>query len=86
MSETFEYDVFLSYSSKDKETVHALAKRLKKDRLHVWLDAWAIKQGDDIYLAIERSTLLLLDLFKAGRCFILRPPHFGLLAGPFRQN
>ncbi len=31
MSETFEYDVFLSNSSKDKEIVHALAERLKKD-------------------------------------------------------
>ena len=48
MSRTFEYDVFLSYSSKDKETVHALAERLREDGLRVWLDAWAIKPGDSI--------------------------------------
>ena len=28
MAETFDYDVFLSYSSKDRDVVHALAKRL----------------------------------------------------------
>jgi len=27
----FDYDVFLSYNSKDKKTVHKLVKRLKKD-------------------------------------------------------
>jgi len=48
MSRTFEYDVFLSYSSKGKETVHALAERLKKDGLKVWLDAWMIQSGDSI--------------------------------------
>ena len=35
---SFEYDVFLSYSSKDKKTVHALAKRLRKDGLRACLD------------------------------------------------
>ena len=45
MTKTFEYDVFLSYSSKDKKTVHALATRLKKEGLRVWLDAWVIRQA-----------------------------------------
>jgi len=40
---TFEYDVFLSYSSKDKETVHALAERLRRDGVRVWLDVWEIE-------------------------------------------
>ena len=34
----FDYDVFLSYSSRDKKAVRALAKRLKDDGLRVWLD------------------------------------------------
>ncbi len=42
MSKTFEYDVFLSYSSKDKETAHALAERLKQNGPRVWLDAWTV--------------------------------------------
>ncbi|HNQ55672.1 MAG TPA: toll/interleukin-1 receptor domain-containing protein [Methanothrix sp.] len=60
----FKYDVFLSYSSKDKEKVHALAKRLKKDGLRVWLDAWAIRPGDSIphiiQQGLEQSRVLLM--------------------------
>jgi WD40 repeat protein len=55
MSSDFEYDVFLSYSSKDKEKVHALAQRLKQDGLRVWLDAWAIRPGDSIPLKIQQG-------------------------------
>ncbi|VVB62484.1 TIR domain protein [uncultured archaeon] len=55
MSRTFEYDVFLSYSSKDKKTVQALAERLRKDGLRAWLDAWAIKPGDSIPLKIQHG-------------------------------
>ena len=36
---SFEYDVFLSYSSKDKKTVHALAKRVWKDGLRACIDS-----------------------------------------------
>ena len=65
----FEYDVFLSYSSKDKKTVHALAKRLKKDGLGVWLDAWVIQPGDPIGLKIqhgvEKSRTLLMCMSPA---------------------
>ncbi|MFB3764992.1 MAG: toll/interleukin-1 receptor domain-containing protein [Methanotrichaceae archaeon] len=46
MSKTFEYDVFLSYSTKDKKIIHALAECLMKDGLRVWLDAWAIQPGE----------------------------------------
>ena len=64
MSRTFKYDVFLSYSSKDKKTIHSLAKRLKEDGMHVWLDVWEIKPGDSIPLKIqsglEQSRTLLM--------------------------
>ena len=64
MGSDFKYDVFLSYSSKDKEVVHALAERLKQDGLRVWLDAWAIRPGDSIPLKIqeglEQSRVLLM--------------------------
>lgn len=53
MSETFEYDVFLSYNQADKPQVRRLAERLKAADLRVWFDEWVIKPGDDIYWAIE---------------------------------
>lgn len=64
MSNTFGYDVFLSYSTKDKAVVHDLAKKLKNDGVRVWLDAWVIEPGDSIPLkiqqGIERSRTLLM--------------------------
>jgi hypothetical protein len=69
MDNEFEYDVFLSYSSKDKKVVHPLSERLKKDGLRVWLDAWAIMPGDSIPLKIqhglERSRILLMCMSPA---------------------
>lgn len=52
---TFVYDVFLSYSSKDKATVHPLAERLRDDGLHVWLDEWEIRPNDRIPVKIEEG-------------------------------
>jgi small GTP-binding protein len=63
-SANFAYDVFLSYSSKDKAVVHELATMLKDDKLRVWLDAWEICAGDNIPAQIEdgldRSHVLVL--------------------------
>lgn len=61
---TFEYDVFLSYSSEDKSIVHALASRLKQDGLRVhemvirsnYLDIPKIHEG------LEKSRTLLMCL------------------------
>jgi WD40 repeat protein len=55
MADSFSYDVFLSHNSHDKPRVRKLAEQLKKAGLRVWFDDWAIKPGDDIYLAIERG-------------------------------
>lgn len=55
MTTTFSYDVFLSYSSKDKPCVLRLAERLRDAGLQVWFDDWVIKPGKNIYLAIERG-------------------------------
>lgn len=54
-SPDFRYDVFLSHNTGDKPRVRRLAERLKKAGLRVWFDGWAIRPGDDIYLAIERG-------------------------------
>jgi small GTP-binding protein len=55
MPENFKYDVFLSYSSKDKTAVRELAKRLGHDGLRVWFDEWEIQPGDVIGLRIEQG-------------------------------
>ena len=64
MSDTFQYDVFLSHSAKDKAVVRDVAERLQKDGLKVWFDAWVLKPGDSIPAKIEegleRSRVLVL--------------------------
>ncbi|MBI5522402.1 MAG: TIR domain-containing protein [Desulfarculus sp.] len=55
MADEFKYDVFISYSSKDKKVVHEVAERLRADGLRVWLDAWEIKAGDSIPAKIEEG-------------------------------
>ena len=53
MSAEFQYDVFLSHSSKDKAVVRPLAERLRQDGLKVWFDEWVLKPGDSIPAKIE---------------------------------
>jgi hypothetical protein len=64
MTETFDYDVFLSHSSKDKPAVRELAERLKGDGLRVWLDEWVVQAGDHwpskIEQGLESSRTLIL--------------------------
>lgn len=64
MPDDFQYDVFLSHSSKDKTIVRDIAERLKNDGIKVWFDEWEIKPGDCIPAKIEegleRSRVLVL--------------------------
>jgi hypothetical protein len=64
MSAEFQYDVFLSHSSKDKTVVRPLAERLRADGLKVWFDEWVLKPGDPIQKKIddglEHSRVLVL--------------------------
>lgn len=67
MAEDFSYDVFLSYSSKDKAVVRDIAERLLADGLRVWLDDWEIKprtakalRAKKIEKGLERSRTLVL--------------------------
>ncbi|MCX5643691.1 MAG: TIR domain-containing protein [Phycisphaerae bacterium] len=55
MSEKFRYDVFLSYSAKDKPIMSELAQRLKADGLHIWFNEWEIQPGDMIGERIEEG-------------------------------
>jgi small GTP-binding protein len=64
MTTDFSFDVFLSYSSKDKAIVRPLAERLRKDGLRVWFDEWELKPGDHLQAKIddglEQSRVLVL--------------------------
>jgi hypothetical protein len=55
MEPQFTYDVFLSYSSKDRTRVRLLAEHLQKAGLRVWFDEWNIKPGDDFLLVINKG-------------------------------
>jgi WD40 repeat protein len=69
MPTSFDYDVFISHSAKDKPIVWELAQKLKNDGLRVWFDEWEIKPGDMIGLKIEqgleKSRTLILVMSKA---------------------
>jgi diguanylate cyclase (GGDEF)-like protein len=52
---SYEFDLFLSHSSKNKQTARMLALELKHAGLKVWFDEWLINLGDDVYLEIERG-------------------------------
>jgi small GTP-binding protein len=64
MSKTFNYDVFISHSSKDKPVVRELAERLKGDGLRVWFDERQIQPDDptpsEINERLEQSRTLVL--------------------------
>lgn len=55
MSDSFSYDVYLSYNSADKRQARRVAERLREVGLRVWFDEWIVQPGDDIFLAIERG-------------------------------
>ena len=55
MNDKFDYDVFLSHSSKDKAVVRELAEKLKADGVRVWFDEWIIQPGDAIGIQIIKG-------------------------------
>jgi hypothetical protein len=69
VNDPFEYDVFLSHSSADKDVVRDVANRLKSDGVRVWFDEDQIKPGDSIPAKIEdgleHSRVLVLCMSAA---------------------
>ena len=55
MSEHFDYDVFLSHSSKDKSVARDIAEQLNAEGVRVWFDEWEIKPGVNIPDKIEEG-------------------------------
>jgi hypothetical protein len=63
-NDSFQFDVFLSHSAKDKAVVRDVAERLRKDGLRVSFDEGEIRPGDSmpakIEEGLERSRVLVL--------------------------
>jgi len=67
MNESFQYDIFLSHSAKDKHVILALVKRLEQDGLQVWFYEREIKSGPlqiQIHAGLNASRLLLITISK----------------------
>ncbi len=96
MTHVFEFDVFLSHSIRDKDTVRDLADRLQKDGLRVWLDEWEIQPGDSVPLAIERglessrTLILVMSEHSVGRSspsdWVTFERHASLFRDPTNQK
>jgi hypothetical protein len=69
MEKSFEFDVFLSYSSRDETRVRRVAEALKRAGLRIFFGGDSVEPGRDIYLKIEegleRSRIFLLFLSRA---------------------
>jgi len=88
----FQYDVFLSHSSRDRQAVQQLAGRLKADGLRVWLDDWIIQPGDSIPLAIEqglessRTLVLVMSKNAFASDWVTLERHTALFRDPSNQR
>lgn len=96
MPETFNYDVFISHSEKDKPAAHELAERLRRDGLRVWPgvfdDEWEIKPGDAILRKIQegleqsRTLVLLLSQHASASEWVTFEHHSALFRDPTNQQ
>ena len=86
MSQHFQYDVFLSHSTKDTAVVRDVAERLRGDGLRVWLDEWEIRPGDSIPAKIEAGLehSRVLVLCMSAHAFGCDPGAPGLESGTIR--
>ena len=54
LNESYEYDVFISHASEDKETfVRELAARLSDEGVRVWFDEFTLSLGDNLRRSID---------------------------------
>ena len=55
MSNTYSYDVFVSYNSRDHDTVQVVAQWLRDQKLTVFLDRWYLAAGKPWPEALEEA-------------------------------
>jgi len=61
--------VFISYSTQNRDYAHKLAKRLREERLDVWIDNAEIRSGDDwsqaIFAALRAASAVIVIMTSA---------------------
>lgn len=62
----YRYDIFISYSHKDREFSEKLAEFLRDAKLNVWFDLWSIRPGERWHDAIEDALNAETALFIIG--------------------
>jgi small GTP-binding protein len=67
----FPFDAFLSYSSKDRDAVRAVAERLRSDGVRVWFDEREVRAGDSWDSKTEEGleSSRVLVLFMSANAF-----------------
>ncbi|WP_017317445.1 TIR domain-containing protein [Mastigocladopsis repens] len=55
MTATYEYDVFISHATEDKDFVRPLAEELQKRGYRVWYDEFFVRWGDSISSSIDKA-------------------------------
>ena len=55
MTESASFDVFISYSSRDRASVLRLVEKLKRRRLRVWIDEDQMRPGEPVIGMIEKG-------------------------------
>lgn len=51
----YKYDVFISYSSRDRSIVKQISNELRKRKFDIWLDEWEIRVGEQIIQKISEG-------------------------------
>jgi len=64
------YDVFISYSARDRADVRTIAESLRRDGFRVWFDQWSLPPGGNVQREIvdgvQRSNTLVQCLSRHG--------------------
>jgi hypothetical protein len=55
MSDNLEYSAFLSHSAKDKAALRPIAKRLRKDGLHISFEKWMLMPSRSVPAEIDEG-------------------------------
>jgi len=82
MNQSNKYDVFISYSRKDKRVVNMFVDRLTREGFYVWIDKDGIESGDAfkhvIVNAIEQSSVVVFFSSEASNTSLWTSKEIGV--------